>query len=77
MTLGLLVALENSDRHTDRQDSCFISIDIMVDLYSCINPIINYLNGVYIFSTIREVHKNSMTSTMSSSNDYDDMAFFK
>ena len=54
---GTLVALENSDRHTDRQDSCFISIDIMVDLYSCINPIINYLNGVYIFSTIREVHK--------------------
>ena len=28
MTLGLLVASENVDRHTDIQDSCFISIDL-------------------------------------------------
>ena len=27
MTLGLLVALENTDKQTDIQDSCFISID--------------------------------------------------
>ena len=28
MTLGLLVASENANRHTHRQDSCFISIDM-------------------------------------------------
>ena len=28
MTLGLLVASENANKHTDRQDSCFISIDV-------------------------------------------------
>ena len=27
MSLGLLVASENANTHTDRQDSCFISID--------------------------------------------------
>ena len=27
MSLGLLVALENANKHTHRQDSCFISID--------------------------------------------------
>ena len=27
MSLGLLVALENANRQTHRQDSCFISID--------------------------------------------------
>ena len=33
MTLGLLVASETtSDKHTDRQDSCFLSIDTL--LYS-------------------------------------------
>ena len=36
MNLGLLVALENADKqtdtHTDRQDSCFISIDIYIIL---------------------------------------------
>ena len=30
MTLGLLVASENVDRHTDTQDSCFISIDYAI-----------------------------------------------
>ena len=30
MKLGLLVASENVDRHTDTQDSCFISIDLTI-----------------------------------------------
>jgi len=33
MTLGLLVASENVDRHTHRQDSCFISIDVTFILF--------------------------------------------
>ena len=31
MSLGLLVASENANTHTDRQDSCFISIDFPFD----------------------------------------------
>ena len=31
MSLGLLVALENANKHTHTQDSCFISIDLPND----------------------------------------------
>ena len=39
MNLGLLVALENMDTQTHRQDSCFISIDIYIEkIYLCLDP---------------------------------------
>ena len=31
MMLGLLVASENANKHTNTQDSCFISIDIFLN----------------------------------------------
>ena len=55
MTLGLLVASENANKHTDRQDSCFISIDKQKTTFfykeSVIHPLVKLdklRNGLFL-----------------------------
>ena len=50
MSLGLLVASENANRHTHRQDSCFISID-----HALIISIFLVLRSYMSFDILRRV----------------------